>query len=165
MAVTNPKQPSASSLEAYAGYEASPLVTQNLIEKIVPINPELDIRWLNRVAGDGLRLNSMIYAGFELYKPEELKMKDGSKIPAMMLKDGKVMFGDLIAGKMTKVKYRGAKRHNYEVALASANRMAVDQSVVNKVNTEIHRGVPNEIRSKVQAFIPSPEEIKSKVGE
>jgi hypothetical protein len=163
MAVTNPKR-EVPDIEAYAGYESSPLVTQNLIEKIVPVNSDLIIRWINRVAGEGLRLNSMVYAGFELYRPDELKMKDGSKLPSMMIKDGKVMFGDLIAAKMSKAKYYGALKHNAEVAYASANRMRVSQEDLDKVNREIHRNAPNEIRSKVQAFIPTDAELKSKVG-
>jgi hypothetical protein len=75
------------------------------------------------------------------------------------------MFGDLLAGKITKKKYFGALKYNAEVAFASANRMKVSQEQATKVAQEITKNVPNEIKAKVQTYIPTESELKSKVEE
>jgi hypothetical protein len=165
MAVTNPRPERSKNFEVYAGYEASPLVTANLIEQITPVNTDLVLRWVNRVAGEGLRLSQMVYSGFELFRPDELKMKSGGKIPEMMIKDGKIFYGDLIACKISKAKYYGALKHNHNVAVASANRMRVHEEALERAAREVGRNTPNEIKAKVQFFEPTEKEIKEKIGE
>ena len=151
----------SAPVEAYADFEASPLVTQNLLEQIVPVNPELALRWGNRVAGDGLRLNQLIYSGFEVCAPADVKMKSGAKLPEMMVKDGKVMYGDLVALKISKSKYYGALKWNHNVAVINANRTRSNQESAGKVNQEIRKGSRNEIASKISAYVPSDQELEA----
>jgi hypothetical protein len=158
MAMTSPNR-KEKEVEVYAGYNAEPLLSQNLLEEIVPINPELVLRWGNCVAGGGLRLSQLVYSGFEIYKPDEVRMKNGSKIPDMMIKDGRVMYGDLVACKISKQKYYGALKHNHNSAVASANRTRVSQEDAQQVTQEIRKGSTNEIASKIRAYVPTEQEL------
>jgi hypothetical protein len=160
MAMTSPQR-REKEVEVYAGYNAEPLLSQNLLEEIVPKNPELTLRWGNCVAGGGLRLSQLVYSGFEIFKPDELMMKKGGEIPAMMIKDGRVMYGDLVATKISKAKYFGALKHNHNSAVASANRTRMTQDDAKQVTQEILKGKSNEIASKIRAYVPSEQELKA----
>ena len=158
MTMTNPRA-QGPELEAFAGIEANPLITQSLLEKIKPKNPELVFYWGNRVAGDGLRYTMLLSAGFEPTKAEDCKLPP----PATMLRDGKIMYGDLICMKMSKVKYYGALKHNHNNAVALGNRNRAQKASRQSAQDDVGRIVPNEVARKIKFFVPSDQEVNAAV--
>ena len=109
--------------DPYPTVQARPLQMPDFVN-IKSKNPVNALRWCNRVAGEGQRLDQVTYAGFRPAKPDECYMpgRDGSQvaIPASMVKDGKILYGDLICMLIERAAYDGALKHNWERAI---NRM------------------------------------------
>lgn len=158
MTMTNPKNP-GPELEAFAGIDAKPLVMQSLLDKIKPKSPEIVFYWGNRVAGDGLRLNQHMAVGWEAAKVEDCKIPP----PTSMVRDGRIMYGDLICLKMSKQRYYAALKQNHNNAVALGNRGRAQSEGQKSAQAEVNRIVPNEIAQKIKFFVPTDKEVDAAV--
>jgi len=144
--------------DAWQGIEAKPLKTLDVIDAVRPRNGALELRWVNRVAGEGLRLNQMLFAGFILAKPEDLILKNQKPVPHEMIKEGKVIYGDLIAMLIGKAEYQAALKHNALRAFELGNRLKLKDDAVNLRQNLVGKA-PSELARKIQTFVPSEAEV------
>ena len=164
MTMTNRTDPTynpgrSPEMEAFAGIEASPLVTQSLIDRIKPVNPEIQFYWGNSGAGDGLRLNQLMFAGFQL--TTILDVKDGSKcVPPEMVKNGRITSGDVTCLKISKAKYFAALKHNHNEAVRRSHKPSNDKAQAAQARRDIIGSAPNEIAAKIKTFTPSDDELE-----
>lgn len=146
--------------EAWAGIEAKPLLTLDVINEVVPRNSALELRWVNRIAGDGLRFNQMLAGGFVAAKADELWLRTGHKpIPLNMVKEGKVLYGDLIAMLISKAAYQGALKHNAMKAIELGDRLRLKDTIAPAVRQNILGRVPSDMARKITTFVPSEKEV------
>lgn len=159
----------ATAEDPWPGITARPLQSPDFIA-LKPKNPNVRLRWVNRVAGDGMRMDEMSYAGFEPVKPDEVTMPNGTACPPALHRDGKVIKGDLICMKISRVAYDGALKSNFMRAtsrLHSSTQLKNGQAQLRKVMQETGANRNPSINSKLQAFQPGerdkdfPEESES----
>lgn len=160
MSMTNQPQ-DTSFRDPFPGIEARPLQLPDFVN-VKPRNPQVSFRWVNRavgVQGSTQRLDEMIYAGFVPVKPEEAVMPNGQPLLANLIKDGKIIRGDLILMKIDRKQYEGALKYNWERSVA---RLHPDRQLLTgrkQLASEISKvGVPRDVgrtlASKLQAFRP-----------
>jgi hypothetical protein len=133
---------------------AAPLVTPdftNLKKK----NPNIDLRWVNRVAGreelgsEGARYGHMKAMGFVNATVNDVE------VPPHLLHNGAIVQGDLILMKIDRRIYQGALLDNANKARARTT----PRSFLNAGSKQIHDAL-NEVpgttenRRKIQPFIP-----------
>ena len=154
-----PVEKAPPSHELADGIVAKPLVQPNFIG-MRPKNANLQFYWGNRSAGGGLRLEELLAKGFVLAKPEDI-----NGCPEGFVKDGKVVYGDLILLKMDKATYLGALRHNHDKATHRASRQGMGERGKRTVNEEA-RNVSGsaDLLKKISTFIPSQAETEGLVG-
>jgi len=147
--------------DPFPGIEARPLQLPDFVN-VKPRNPGISLRWVNRavgVQGSTQRLDEMIYAGFVPVSPAEVVMPDGKPLMANLIKDGKIIRGDLILMKIDRKQYEGALKYNWERSIA---RLAPDRQLqtgrkeLAKAVTQagVPRDVGRTLASKLQAFRP-----------
>jgi hypothetical protein len=151
--------------DPFPGIEARPLQLPDFVN-VKPKNPGVSFRWVNRSVGlkeSTQRLDEMVFAGFVPVRPDEAlvpDLKGGFKpIPPNLIKDGKIIRGDLILMKIDKVAYEGALKYNWE---RSVSRLHPDRqlqtgkkqlaSAISKVG--VPPSVGRTLASKLQAFRP-----------
>ena len=161
MTMTTGNKPEEPKLpDAWAGIEARPLRTLDVIDNIRPKNPAMELYWGNYGIGGGLRWNQLLFAGFVAAKPEELGMKPAMKpIPREMIKEGRVIYGDLCAMLISKPLYQGALKHNALKAIDLGNRLRLKDEVAPEVKRSIVGRAPNEIARKIQTFVPTEADV------
>lgn len=146
--------------DAWAGIEARPLISMDVIDQIRPKSSSLELRWVNRVAGDFLRYNQMVAAGFVPAKPEELVMRTGNRpIPVSMVKEGKVIYGDIIAMLIDKNLYQGALKHNALRAIELGDRLRLKDTVAPQVRHDLTSKLPSDLARKITTFVPTEAEV------
>jgi hypothetical protein len=148
--------------DPYPGIEARPLQRTDFVN-IKPKNPMVSIRFVNRVAGGGQRLDQMVYAGFVPVKPEEVVMENGAPLTSSLVRDGQVIFGDLICMKIDRRIYDGAKKHNWKRAVDRLHPSAQVRTGQEQLKTTLREagaaGIP-DLNKKIQAFRPSSGEME-----
>jgi hypothetical protein len=164
MAMTNQKQ-NPEMTDPYPDIQARPLSLPDFIN-VKAKNPQISLRWVNRavgLSGSTQRLDEMVYAGFEPATPADVCMMDGRPIMGNLIKDGKIIRGDLMLMKISRAAYEGALKYNWERSvqrLHPGKQLATGKSQLAKAVAE--RGVPRNvlpsIQSKLQAFRPGTEE-------
>ena len=158
MSMTN-QQHDTSVGDPFPGIEARPLQLPDFVN-IKSKNPALSFRWVNRsvgVAASTQRLDEMIFAGFVPVRPEEACMPNGQPIMANLIKDGKIIRGDLILMKIPRVQYEGALKYNWERSIARMHPDRQLQTGKKQLASAIsHAGVPvpRSVAGKLQAFRP-----------
>jgi hypothetical protein len=158
MAMTN-QQHNVDFSDPFPGIEARPLQLPDFVN-IKSKNPALSFRWVNRavgVQGSTQRLDEMIFAGFVPVKPEEACMPNGTAIMANLIKDGKIIRGDLILMKIPRVQYEGALKYNWERSIARMHPDRQLQTGKKQLATAVSQagvGVPRSVAGKLQAFRP-----------
>lgn len=147
--------------DPFPGIEARPLQLPDFVN-IKSKNPAVSFRWVNRavgVQGSTQRLDEMVFAGFVPVKPEDACMPNGQPIMPNLIKDGKIVRGDLILMKIDRKAYEGALKYNWERSIA---RMHPDRQL-NTGKKQLAEAVskagvpPSVVRtldSKLQAFRP-----------
>ena len=149
--------------DPYPTVTARPLQMPDFVD-IKPVNPQLALRWCNRTAGDGQRLDQVVYSGFLPVKPEEVRYPNGKAIPSSMVKDGKVILGDLILMKIDKASYDGALKYNWERAVDRMNPRAVQKQGRADLNNSLKeagiRQTPDLLK-KLSTFQPTDAEISA----
>ena len=106
--------------DPFPNVEARPLQLPDFVN-IKPKNPAISLRWVNRsvgVQGSTQRLDEMIYAGFVPATAAEVCMPNGAPIMTNLIKDGKIIRGDLILMKIAREAYDGALKYNWSRAVA-----------------------------------------------
>jgi len=132
-------------------------------------NPQVAVRWVNRAVGvaqSTQRLDEMIFAGFIPARPDECEIvsEHGAKpVPASLIKDGKIIRGDLILLKIDRASYDGALKYNWDRAISRlhpSRQLATGRQQLQKAVAEkgVPRSVLPSINSKLQAFRPGTEE-------
>lgn len=148
--------------EAWAGIEARPLVTFEILNEVQPKNSALHLHWVNRVAGDGLRFNQMQAAGFVPAKPDEVWMiTTKNPVPETMIKEGKVIYGDLIATLIGKDLYYAALKSNVLRAIELGDRLRLKDTVAPEVRRAVVGNAPNEIARKISTYVPTEKEVEA----
>lgn len=148
--------------DPYPTVTARPLQMPDFVD-IKPKNPLIALRWCNRVAGEGQRLDQVTYAGFIPVKPEEVTYPSGKPIPSSLIKNGQVILGDLILMKIDKASYDGALKYNWQRAVDRMHPGAAQRQGrqdLNNVLKEIGANKP-EILKKLSTFQPSDAEIEA----
>ena len=146
--------------EAWAGIEARPLVSLDVIRQVQSKNPALTLYWGNKNAGEGLRYNQLIAGGFVPARPDQLHMLDGKKpIPPSMVKEGHVMYGDLIAMLIGTTEYIAALKQNALRAIALGDRMRLKDTVAPEVKHNLTARMPSELARKISTFVPTEAEV------
>lgn len=103
---------------SYADIEAKPLRAPNFIN-LVPINPNVSIRWGNRSVGvkeSTMRYDELIAMGFVPAEPKDVKTSNGLPCPPSLVKDNRVFYGDVILLKIARKDYIGALKWNEQSA-------------------------------------------------
>lgn len=144
--------------DAWEGLEARPLQTLDVLDAIRPKNSQLTLRWINRVAGEGLRFNQMVFAGFLVARPDELILKNGKPIPPEFIRENKVIYGDLIAMLIATTIYQSALKHNALRAMALGDRLRLKDEA-QEVRRNIVGNAPSELARKIQTYVPSEQEV------
>jgi hypothetical protein len=147
--------------DPYPNVTGKPLQMPDFVD-IKPKNPLLTIRWCNRVAGDGQRMDQVTYAGFRPAKPDEVVMKNGTPLQSSLVRDGKIIYGDLQAMIIPKADYDGALKYNWQRAVNRMNPNAnreTGKAELKKVLNEA--GVRSDLSKKLSTFQPSDAEIEA----
>lgn len=151
--------------DPYPEVTARPLQMPDFAD-IKPLNPQVALRWCNRVAGEGQRLDQVTFAGFVPVKPDEVRLVDPygkpKTIPTSMIKNGQVHMGDLILMKIDKASYDGALKYNWQRAIdrmrpGTAQRQG-RQDLNNTLKEAGVRPTPDLLK-KLSTFQPSDAEI------
>jgi hypothetical protein len=149
--------------DPYPSITARPLQMPDFVD-IKPVNPLITLRWCNRVAGEGQRLDQVTFAGFIPVKPEEVRYPNGKPLPPSMIKNGQVLLGDLILMKIDKEKYDGALKYNWERAVSrmhpKANQTQGRADLANALKESGVRQTPDLLK-KLSTFQPSDAEIEA----
>lgn len=144
--------------------EASPLVVPDFMN-LVPTKPDISIRWINYSVGEKkstLRYDQCLAAGFVNAKPEDAKTVTGAAIPPSLIKDGKVIIGDVILMKVSRNAYLGALKNNRNKALRRGVRSEVAKQGINEIRSAISRGnPPKDVARKIQPFVPGEAELEA----
>ena len=143
--------------DPFPNIEARPLGLPDFIN-VQAKNANVSLRWVNRSAGEGQRLDEMIYAGFVPARPDECQVR-GQAIPPSLIKDGKIIRGDLILMKIDRAAYDGALKYNWQRAvhrLHPGMQLKTGQGQLSRAVKEV--GVPLGLKpslaQKLKAYRP-----------
>lgn len=148
--------------DPYPSITARPLQMPDFVD-IKPVNLMLTLRWCNRVAGEGQRLDQVTFAGFVPVKPEEVKYPNGKPLPPSMIRNGQVHMGDLILMKIDKASYDGALKYNWQRSVNRIHPSAAQQQGRKDLNNalkEVGAARP-DILKKLTTFQPTDAEIEA----
>ena len=144
--------------------EARPLVLPDYTD-LRPRNPLLQFRWVNRVAGEGQRLYQMEAMGFIKVTSKDVVGPDGKPIPEYLIKNGQVVYGDLVLMKIERNKYQGALRYNEQRAVARISKEAFLKRAQKMVGEELKKGgAPPATQAKISTFVPGAAETAALTG-
>lgn len=176
----NPRTPVSAptpspGVEAHLSYEqieAKPLRSPNFIN-LFPRNPNLSVRWVNRAVGEResqMRYDQCLAMGFINALPGDVfstNPETGVRgdCPASLIRDGRIMYGDLILMKIPRVDYVGALKWNEQSARLRVKKPGVsiegDKSGDARINPQ--NVMPQH--PKVKSFIPDLVETDAKVSD
>jgi len=149
--------------DPYPSVTARPLQMPDFVD-IKPKNPQIALRWCNRVAGEGQRLDQVTYAGFVPVKPDEVSYPNGKPIPSSLIKNGQIHLGDLILMKIDKSMYDGALKYNWERAVdrmsPKSNQRQGKADLANALKESGVRQTPDLLK-KLSTFQPTDAEIEA----
>lgn len=149
--------------DPYPTVTARPLQMPDFVD-IKPKNPMLALRWCNRIAGEGQRLDQVTYAGFRPVKPEEVTYPNGRAMPVSMIKNGQIILGDLILMCIERSQYDGALKYNWERAVSRMKPGSTQTQGRQDLNNSLKEaGVRNtpDLSRKLSTFQPSDAEIEA----
>lgn len=141
---------------------AKPLSLPEFDAQVKLLNPNLEKRWVNRVAMNGGRFAQMQFAGFRVAKPNV-----DVKVPDYMIRDNAVLYMDCILMVIDKKMYDAALKYNAERAVARTRRVdhakAMDGALRGGVSE--HRdmqgiALPPEVSRKLKMYVPGEKETE-----
>lgn len=143
--------------------EAAPLVVPDFLN-LVPAKADISIRWINFSVGEQkstLRYDQCVAAGFVNALPADVKTSNGKPIPPSLVKDGKIIYGDVILMKIARNLYLGALKANRNKALRRGMRSTSAQEGIRNIQSEIAKNrPPKDIMRKIQPFVPGEAELE-----
>ena len=158
-----PTEPPKVEVDPNEPIVARPLVDADFT-KLRPKNPLHRLYFGNRIANNGLRLEDLLARGFEIAHPDDVLTPDGKPLrtDSKMIKDGKIIRGDLICLKISRADYDGALLDNARKAAARVSRAGVAATGREKLNEALKEegvGVKPQHRGKISFYNPSDSEI------
>ena len=142
--------------------EARPLVLPDYTD-LRPRNPLLKFRWVNRVAGEGQRLYQMEAMGFIKVTSKDVVGPDGKPVPEYLVKNGQIVYGDLVLMKISRKQYLGALKYNEQRAVDRISKAAFLKRAKKMVSEELGR-VGSPATPKITTFVPGTAETEALVG-
>lgn len=129
------------------------------VECVVTKNPNIYVKWINCSFNGGAMYEAAKAKGFVNVTPADVE------VPGLVFKDGALRHSELILMKIDRNIAMGAIKASTMRALIQSGKS--QDSLLNKQNlkqalTEVSR--PQELKSKIQAFTPSPEVLKGLAG-
>lgn len=148
--------------------EARPLVLPDYTD-LRPRNPLLQFRWVNRVAGEGQRMYQMEAMGFIKVTSKDVVGPDGKPVPDYLIKNGQIVYGDLVLMKISRKAYLGALKYNEQRAVARISEAAFLKRARKIVSEELKKGgagagAQAEVAQKITTFVPGQAETEALVG-
>jgi hypothetical protein len=167
-----PQQPVVDKELSYGEIEAKPLRAPNLVN-LVPRQPNMSLYFGNRAVGEresGMRYDQLIAMGFVPAKPDQVWMRNDGKllpIPPSMVRDGRIMQGDVILLIMPKADYVGALKWNEQSARQRVKKPGVAiTGDTQKSDSRLqpgNAGIPNH--PLISSFVPNLAEVDSKTAD
>jgi hypothetical protein len=166
-------QPPLEKEIAYGDIEAKPLRPPNFMN-LKPKNPNMSLFFGNRAVGEkesGMRYDQLITMGFRPAVPTEILTMDNKPIPPSIVRDGRIMFGDLILLIIPKADYIGSQKWNEQTARLRVKKpgvsiegdtQAADGRLAPKDNLA---DVVRQGRGKVSTYVPQLAEVDSKTAD
>ena len=127
-------------------------------------NPNLAARWINRLAAGGIRYQQMESAGFVPVVPSDCVPKT---LAGTLVKDGHIIYGDLILCKIAKKDYEGALKYNVEMANARIRKVAQKQAAKENLDRGISEdgvSAPSSLKQKITFYQPDEKEMDQVQG-
>jgi hypothetical protein len=137
---------------------AAPLVMPDFTH-VTPVNKQVEFRWVNFKAGDGLRFHQCQAMGYEVAKKEDV---DQAKLSPYSHEGGtKFINGDLLLMKIDRRKYLGALRHKHNVAAALADDSVQRTVSAKTAAAELARGgaARAQFQGKISVFAPNATDL------
>jgi len=130
-------------------------------------NPAMSVRWVNRLYENGYRVDVHAAQGFEIAKPEDVVTLEGKPVPPSLVKNGQLIFGDLICMILPKPDYFGALLNNHNKAVRRLRKVGIQQRGEAMMEEELTQ-VPGTRSDKKKIVVYSPgdaHEIQTAVRE
>jgi hypothetical protein len=172
-----PVKPASEVQIPYEQIEAKPLRQPNFIA-LKPKNPNMSLFWGNRAVGEkesGLRYDQLIAMGFVPASPLDVLTNLGQECPKSLLRDGRIMYGDLILLKIPRADYVGALKWNEQNARLRVKKPGVALDGVGASRDIGGREVvaqdgrapmsPAGFPRKVSTYVPPIAEVDSKTAD
>jgi hypothetical protein len=177
-----PPRPPASVEVAlpYSQIEAKPLRAPSFVN-LRHKNPNMSIYLGNRAVGEkesGLRYDQLIAMGFIPAKPEEVETipmdgKPALPCPPSIVRDGRIMYGDLILLKIPREDYVGALKWNEQNARLRVKRPGVSiegdtqgsDGRIQPQNTLADLENNARLKGKIKSYVPALAEVDSKTAD
>lgn len=122
-------------------------------------NPNIELRWVNHLAGDGLRLRQMQAEGWVVATPTDVEC------PRIVFHDGAFKSGDRILMKNDRNRVLGAYKHNALRAMQLASKMSVKEAGQQALHSQTAGiGLPAQIKAKMSVFVPLDAEVEGMAG-
>jgi hypothetical protein len=166
-------QPPLEKELSYQDIVAKPLRPPNFMN-LKPKNPNMSLFFGNRAVGEkesGMRFDQLITMGFRAAVPSEVLTMDGKAVPPSIIRDGRIMFGDLILLIIPKADYIGSQKWNEQTARLRVKKPGVSiegdtQAADGRISpTAVLDNVVNRSRGKVASYIPQLAEVDSKTAD
>ena len=149
--------PAPAQQVPYEQIIAKPLRSPNFIN-LKPKNPNISLYWGNRAVGEkesGMRYDELIAKGFQPATPADVV-----DAPPSLVRDDRIMYGDLILLKMPRADYVGQQKWNEQSArervrrFGSTNDGAPDEGTPQLVSAFSEIQANPRLASKIKPFIP-----------
>jgi hypothetical protein len=151
---------------------AKPLRTPNFLN-LIPKNPNMSLYFGNRAVGEkesGLRYDQLVAMGFRPARPDEVMTVQKQAVPASIVRDGKILYGDLILLIMPRADFRGALKWNEQSARVRVKKPGVaiegDSKALQTADgrrAPANAGFPNH--PKISTYVPAIAETDSKTSD
>jgi hypothetical protein len=161
--------PSVEIQIPYEQIEAKPLRSPNFLN-LKPKNPNMSLFFGNRSVGEkesGLRYDQLIAMGFVPAKPEDVITNLGQPCPPSLVRDGRIMYGDLILLKMPRADYVGNQKWNEQNARLRMRKPGVTleggsaehQAADGRLQPQAALNIPAALKNKIGLYVPDITEV------
>lgn len=165
-------QPQVSVPLPYADIEAKPLRSPNFIN-LFPRNGNLCVRWVNRAVGEResqMRYDQCLAMGFINALPTDIYMVNPetgvrTDCAQSLIRDGKIMYGDLILMKIPRVDYLGALKWNEQSARRRVKKPGVSIEGDKGGDARVNPSNVMPQHPKIQPYIPDLVETDAKTAD
>jgi len=162
------KTVSKEQLEFEAGLTETSIFDEAVVARPLGFGDSLKIkvkrheyayRWFNRYGAEGTRYSFAKANGFVNATPDDVEVDNED-----FVKDGYIIVGDLILMKMSKSKYLGAIKYNYERAYNLINPKKLSEKQKAKIIEDVagnNEAKRQSVTKKVGIYVPPINELDS----